>query len=78
MASSICLSLSDGLASASPPAIEVMSTPDPCRHFLFRDQKRISDKKEMPESYLKKRKRAPLVAQVEALTSDTIQAGMAA
>jgi hypothetical protein len=57
MASSIRLSLSDGLASASAPAMEVVSTPDPCRQ--FRDQKRISDKKEMPESYLKRRKRAP-------------------
>jgi hypothetical protein len=76
MASSIRLSLSDGLASASAPAIGVVSTPDPCRQFW--DPKRISDKKEMPESYLKKRKRAPLVAQVEALTPDTIRAGIAA
>jgi hypothetical protein len=44
----------------------------------FWDPKRISDKKEMPESYLKKRKRAPLVAQVEVLTPDTIQPGIAA
>jgi hypothetical protein len=43
----------------------------------FRDPKRISDKKEMPELYLKKRKRAPLVAQVEALTPETIRAGVA-
>jgi hypothetical protein len=77
MASSIRLSLSDdGLASASTPAVEVVSTPDPCRP--FRDPKRISDKKELPVSYLKKRKRAPLAVQVEALTPDAIRAGIAA
>jgi hypothetical protein len=33
----------DCLASASTPAVEVVSTPDLCRQ--FRDQKQISDKK---------------------------------
>jgi hypothetical protein len=60
----------------SIPAVESVSTPDPCRQ--SRDPKLISDKKELPASYLKKRKRAPLVAKDEALTPDAIRAGIAA
>jgi hypothetical protein len=45
----------------------------------FRVQKKqISDEKDMPELYLKKKRRAPLAAQVEELTPDAIEAGIAA
>ncbi len=66
MASEICVSLSNRLASASATAVKVVCTPDPSHQFQG-PKKQISDEKDMPELYLKKKRRAPLAAQVEEL-----------
>jgi hypothetical protein len=74
VASEIRLSLSEGLASASAAAIEVVSTPDPV-NVGFRNGHQIRRK---CRSRIKEGKRVPSVAQDGALTPDAIWAAVSA
>jgi hypothetical protein len=74
MASSVRLSLSDGLASASAPAVEVYSRP-----FSSISGSETDIRQEGNAGVVSQKEgESPLVVQVEALTPEAIRAGIAA